>query len=362
MSERRLLKRMSYAEIHAYLAGMENDNDDEEETSMVAALEELEEEEFHEDRNEQEVFASMAMNISSINISPGVTENLASSSKEGRSIIDMDHQAAPVTDQEESHGVGVCAESPSETELPVAGPSTGELVAVAGPPTGELVSTARTRRTVRYCASSSDDEDEDEEVDLATPVPGRPWRPLPSEVASEEAEAICFTASGSKKLKPLKDRSVIPWDSNDQGALQNLEFRPKNPGLQVNIPKDFDELAALTLFMRPDIWEIIAAETNRKYRNKLRGKNEVSGTTHPKKFIEKDVTPAEARAYIGIMILLGLKPPSNIYMPWKPDATFRVEVIASMMSLRRFRHIHLNFHLVDNDTLPPKNTIEYKLA
>ena len=75
---------------------------------------------------------------------------------------------------------------------------------------------------------------------------------------------------------------------------------------------------------------------------------------------QKDVSPAEARAYIGILILLGLNPPSNIRTPWKRDSTFRIDIIANSMSFTRFIHIHNNLHLVDNATLPDKDTIAYK--
>jgi hypothetical protein len=62
------------------------------------------------------------------------------------------------------------------------------------------------------------------------------------------------------------------------------------------------------------------------------------------------------------MILLGLNSPHNIRTPWSKDSTFRNDVIACMMPFRRFSHIHNNFHLVDNATLPARETVAYKTA
>ncbi|XP_050699248.1 piggyBac transposable element-derived protein 4-like [Eriocheir sinensis] len=136
----------------------------------------------------------------------------------------------------------------------------------------------------------------------------------------------------------------------EQHHVCPLDFKPTNPGIQVDIPDEFDELAALMLFVPDDFWDTIATESNRYYRQKK------------KAAVKPDITPAEARTYIGIMILLGLSPPHSLRTPWKCDSTFRNDVISSCMTYSRFNHIHSNFHLVDNSTLPPKDTIAYKTA
>ena len=131
-----------------------------------------------------------------------------------------------------------------------------------------------------------------------------------------------------------------------------LLFKPECPGNQIDVVNDFDELAAFMLFMDDDIWDSMARDTNRYYHYRVPRQEIRCG--------QKAVSPVEARTYIGILILLGLNPPSNIRTPWERDSTFRIDIIANSMSFNRFIHIHNNLHPVDNATLPDKDTIAYK--
>lgn len=85
----------------------------------------------------------------------------------------------------------------------------------------------------------------------------------------------------------------------EQHHVCPMDFKPINPGIQVDIPDEFDELAALMLFLPDDCWDTIATESNRYYRQER------------KAAVKPDITPAEARTYIDIMILLGLSPPTQ---------------------------------------------------
>ena len=193
---------------------------------------------------------------------------------------------------------------------------------------------------------TSSDEDDDQ-YDLG-PTRGKPPAKKRTDVPPE-------TGSGGigctrKLVQPLSKRVRIPWEkTGEKHHVRRLDFKPTNPGIQVDIPDEFDELDALMLFLPNDLWDTIATESNRYYRRK---KDDAA--------VKPDITPAEARAYVGIMILLGLNPPHSIRTPWKRDSTFRNDIISSAMSYSRFLHINDNFHLVDNATLPQPDTIAYK--
>lgn len=158
----------------------------------------------------------------------------------------------------------------------------------------------------------------------------------------------------AKDLPPIAKRQKIVWkDSEVETPIQDLPFKPRKVGVCADVDEDnFDEYAALMLFLDDNIWRTMALETNRYYASKV---GEGGKRVH-------DVSPAEVRAYIGIMFLFGLNPPAAISIPWERSSTFKNDIISSSMSFRRFKHIHNFFHLVDNETLPPADTIEYKTA
>jgi hypothetical protein len=245
---------------------------------------------------------------------------------------------------------------------PMLGPSTS-----SGAP---VRASTRARETPVYYegSRSSDDEvpeDDDDDVDAFEErhlqLPPRTRIATVEEITGEDDPYAAFVFP-RKLVLPTSEREVIPWNANDQGPVPPLDFTPQDTGIRVEIPQDFDELQALMLFLSDNIWEVIARETNRYYQNREEAKAAAGRPSTPKQFDQKDVTPDEARSYVAIMILLGLNRPHNLRTPWKSDSTFRNDNIASMMSWRRFEHIHSNFHLVDNETLPPRDTTAYKLA
>lgn len=206
--------------------------------------------------------------------------------------------------------------------------------------------------------SSSDGEEDDgpENPEVTLWRNRKSTREFPSEVAAEDS-----SFPGGMKLPPVNDRVSIPWQSSEDvtKSIEPLPFKPSAAGIQVEIPDEFDELDAFMLFMRNDIWDLIACETNRYYQRKIH-----VATTAEKRpsFIQKDVSAAEVRAYIGLLILLGIQPPNDLRTPWRKDSLFRNEDISNLMSYTRFTHMHNNFHLVDNQTLPDPTSIEYKTA
>jgi hypothetical protein len=190
-------------------------------------------------------------------------------------------------------------------------------------------------------------DDDDDEYDLG-PTRGKPPAKKRTDIPPETGSG--GIGSTRKLVQPLSKRPKIPWEKTaEKHQVRCLDFKPTNPGIQVDIPDEFDEMDALMLFLPNDLWDTIATESNRYYRRK---KEDAA--------LKTDITPAEARAYVGIMILLGLSPPHSLRTPWKCESTFRNDIISSAMSYSRFVHINDNFHLVDNATLPPPDTIAYK--
>lgn len=337
------MKRLSSEEILNVLVESSDENDDEH-SAIVQQFIQEEERDFHAEEpvepDDLQDLVKMALTVAGTReTTSGAAETPPNVPEEEPQYVTMDSAAS--------------SETPTSTVAGVAGVevSTHDDDPVPSTSTGVRRSN-RVQQTPRatYIASSSDEE---EDISATTVLQSAPVsRRGRRRVTTVEAAVASDLHSSTKLVQPLSRRERIPWEETDNGPVVALPFKPEHPGIQVDVGDDFDELAALMLFMDDDIWNTIARETNRYYHNRVSGKEILGG--------HKDVTPAEARAYIGILVLLGLNPPSNIRTPWKRDSTFRIDTISNAMSFRRFIHIHNNFHLVDNATLPDKDTIAYK--
>lgn len=312
----------------------------------VNELEELSEQEFHEEMTEEEDEMDNPM--------VAVVSSFASSEKRDSSTARQE-EAVPSAP---SSSTAAPSASPEFQTLDILQPSTSSGIQMDISSSSEddhvpddpQPSASAATQGDSASTSSSDDE---EYVQPRAQRQRTARRQIPPE---NVAEASSGAVPSSKKLpQPANKREVIPWKKTKNANVEPLPFSPENTGIQVEIPEGFDEYEALMLFMRHDIWDIAAHETNRYYHERLPQERRL-------KFQQKDITPYEIRAYVGVRILLGLSPPYNIKTPWMRNSTFRNETIANHMTFSRFRHIHHNFHLVNNATLPPRDTVAYKTA
>ncbi|CAG5053316.1 unnamed protein product [Parnassius apollo] len=67
----------------------------------------------------------------------------------------------------------------------------------------------------------------------------------------------------------------------------------------------------------------------------------------------------EIKAFIGIIILMGLHPLTTVDLFWASDPFFRVDEIASIMPIKRFKKILENLHLNNNEQTPQRATTNF---
>lgn len=67
----------------------------------------------------------------------------------------------------------------------------------------------------------------------------------------------------------------------------------------------------------------------------------------------------EIKAFLGIIVLMGLHPLPTIDLYWSSDPFFRVEEVARVMTCKRFKKILENLHLNDNSKMPSRGTPDY---
>lgn len=117
-----------------------------------------------------------------------------------------------------------------------------------------------------------------------------------------------------------------------RSATQPVTVRPfeRSVGPQHDLPSTASALDFLFLFLPQFVFDLAAAETNRYARQKAEAKN---GAPDP---LWHDTTPDEIRAYIAILIMMGIKQLPRIWCYWSCDRRFGDPWISSIMTKTRF--------------------------
>ncbi|CAG4996426.1 unnamed protein product [Parnassius apollo] len=80
----------------------------------------------------------------------------------------------------------------------------------------------------------------------------------------------------------------------------------------------------------------------------------------PKKSMKwEPVTSADIKAFIGMIIIMGIHVLPSIDLYWSSDPLFRVNEVAEIMTCKRFKKILENLHLNDNSQIPSKSNPDY---
>lgn len=105
----------------------------------------------------------------------------------------------------------------------------------------------------------------------------------------------------------------------------------------------------ITIFEKffPDyLIQLIVEQTNRYARYK-----------NSKNWIE--VNENDIRAYLGILILMGLNPLPDMELYWSSDSFYNNPEISRVFPIARFKKITENLHLNDNSIEPPRDSINF---
>ncbi|XP_059062765.1 piggyBac transposable element-derived protein 4-like [Achroia grisella] len=123
--------------------------------------------------------------------------------------------------------------------------------------------------------------------------------------------------------------------------LFEKRFKPK--------ANDTHKTSPLSIFERlfPDELMVIIVEQTNRY---ARQKNSTNW---------KPVTLQDIKAYLGVLILMGLNPLPDMELYWSSDPFYYNKEIAQVFPIVRFKKITENLHLNDNEMEPPRNSPEY---
>lgn len=68
-------------------------------------------------------------------------------------------------------------------------------------------------------------------------------------------------------------------------------------------------------------------------------------------------TVSEMKIFVGIHLFMGIINYPRVRMYWQMK--YRIEIIANAMTRNRFFQLRNNFHVINNETIPEKNTDKF---
>ncbi|XP_045452948.1 piggyBac transposable element-derived protein 4-like [Melitaea cinxia] len=125
-------------------------------------------------------------------------------------------------------------------------------------------------------------------------------------------------------------------DSFDSIPLQSRQFFPSRTR----------PVSYFSTFFNEDVIELIITQTN-IYAEQNRSRNWTP------------VNSVEIKAFIGMIIMMGINPLPSIDLYWSSDPFFRNNEIAAVMPIKRFTKILENLHLNDNKEMPSREAPDY---
>ncbi|KAL8576606.1 hypothetical protein ACOMHN_025081 [Nucella lapillus] len=119
------------------------------------------------------------------------------------------------------------------------------------------------------------------------------------------------------------------------------------------LPPDAKPLDYFFLFMPEHFFQTAATETNNYAQQKIADKGLA---TDP---LWTDTTPDEIRAYLAILIMMGIKRLPRIHLYWSTDRRFSDSWISGTMPKTRFLKLNQYFHLRDTINTPGRDSPQY---
>ncbi|XP_026322190.1 piggyBac transposable element-derived protein 3-like [Hyposmocoma kahamanoa] len=76
-------------------------------------------------------------------------------------------------------------------------------------------------------------------------------------------------------------------------------------------------------------------------------------------YLRPPTTPTEIKAFLGVMIMMGLHPLPDFELYWSSDRFYNNPDISSTFSLNRFKKLLENLHVNDNSTAAPRDSVNF---
>ena len=183
------------------------------------------------------------------------------------------------------------------------------------------------------------------------------------ELEGEENDESDIDIGGGGEEEVREDEEVS--DPEDEVPLLTLQqtWRPathapdvkpfeKPVGPSHSLPKAAKPLDYFFLFLPQTFFETASEETNRYARQKIAAK----GTPDP---LWSETTAEEIRAYLSILIMMGIKKQPRLWCYWSTDMRFNDPWISSVMPKTRFLKLNQYFHLRDTSNAPARDSPQY---
>lgn len=142
-----------------------------------------------------------------------------------------------------------------------------------------------------------------------------------------------------------------------QGPEHTFDYQ-ELPGPKHCPPSDSKPVAYFNLFFTASILELISRETNR-FAQQYMTANEMNLSMHNKFRSWKATTANEIRAFIIVMLNMGLVKKPTIKSYWTTTLSQSTNWFGKMFSRNRFESIYSFLHLVNNESLPKLNEPGY---
>uniref|UniRef100_A0A2H1W609 SFRICE_037012 n=1 Tax=Spodoptera frugiperda TaxID=7108 RepID=A0A2H1W609_SPOFR len=158
-------------------------------------------------------------------------------------------------------------------------------------------------------------------------------------------EFLCDDEQSETNNEIRRDRSEPRvWETKSEThdiPVFEKGFKPK--------ANDTHKTSPLSIFERlfPDELIVIIVEQTNRYAHQKNSKN------------WKPVTQQDIKAYLGVLILMGLNPLPDMELYWSSDPFYYNKEIAQVFPIVRFKKITENLHLNDNEMEPPRGSSEY---
>jgi len=119
----------------------------------------------------------------------------------------------------------------------------------------------------------------------------------------------------------------------------------KTPGSTLPFPDGTTKVDLFNRFFTPEVWDLLVSETNRYAEANL-----PSHSSKPSARTWENVTAEEMKAFIGLLILMGILRLPRLDMYWQTSNVYIATYgISKVMSRVRFEQIYRFLHLANND-------------
>lgn len=177
----------------------------------------------------------------------------------------------------------------------------------------------------------SDDSIADPDFELGTALPTKSI--LEQMTSSDDDDEDLELPMSSNLDETFKKSDCTPTAFNAYTFSQ-----PFGPTFEVNLESPS---SIFHVFMTDDMMNHIVTESN-KYASQMG--------------VQLNMDVSELNALFGILVIMGFHSLPSMKKYWSTNSNFRVERIASIMTLKRFLKLLRYLHLNDNATMPQRNT------